>query len=353
MDRIIGGMFPLETPGDYDNSYLESIGGDVRLYMSGRCALYACLEDIGDESPDKTAYVPAYTCETVLAPYEKAGYTLRFYDIDPDELKPIYRAEDLNGVTVFGLCGYYGFIRYDRSFLSECHKRGIKIVHDTTHSPYYPDPEADYVAGSLRKWMGIAAGGVASKRYGRFCSPVIPPENEHLKGRYDSFAARAEALRTGNDEFNEKASDVFWTTELRLRKIFGAYSGDELSERIIRTFDFDLMREKRCANYHTVISHLRPNSSFRPVFTKLEEHDVPSHLTLLADDRDYLQKALAAKGISSTVYWPRTPASAALEDFDEKYPGAAYIYDHVLSIQVDQRYGEEEMVYLANVLNEL
>lgn len=80
---------------------------------------------------------------------------------------------------------------------------------------------------------------------------------------------------------------------------------------------------------------------------------MPSHLTLLADDRDYLQKALAAKGISSTVYWPRTPASAALEDFDEKYPGAAYIYDHVLSIQVDQRYGEEEMVYLANVLNEL
>ena len=325
--KVIGGMFPLEKPGTGDNGYLASLGGDAELFMSGRCALYACLEDIGGGSAGKTAYVPSYTCETVLAPYEKAGYRLRFYDIDPENMRP-----------VMGLCGYYGFIRYDGSFPGVCHRHGVKVVQDTTHSPYFADPEADYLAGSLRKWMGVAP---------------LPPDEEHLKGRYDSFEERSEALRTGDESHDEKASGIFWETELRLRRIFDSYAGDELSERIIRTFDFDGMRERRRRNYTTVLSLLRSNRNYRVVFDTLEDCDVPSHFTVYADDRDSFQQALREKGISSTVYWPRTPASESTEGFDELYPGAAYIYDHVCSIQIDQRYGDDEMRYLASVLNAL
>ena len=292
--KVIGGMFPLEKPGTGDNGYLASLGGDAELYMSGRCALYACLEDIGGGSAGKTAYVPSYTCETVLAPYEKAGYRLRFYDIDPENMRPVFREGDLEGVSVMGLCGYYGFIRYP-----------------------------------------------------------LPPDEEHLKGRYDSFEERSEALRTGDESHDEKASGIFWETELRLRRIFDSYAGDELSERIIRTFDFEGMRERRRRNYMTVLSNLRAPRDFRVVFDTLEDCDVPSHFTVYADDRDSFQQALRKKGISSTVYWPRTPASESTEGFDELYPGAAYIYDHVCSIQIDQRYGDDEMRYLASVLNAL
>lgn len=351
--KVIGGMFPLEKPGTGDNGYLASLGGDAELYMSGRCALYACLEDIGGGSAGKTAYVPSYTCETVLAPYEKAGYRLRFYDIDPENMRPVFREGDLEGVSVMGLCGYYGFIRYDGSFPGVCHRHGVKVVQDTTHSPYFADPEADYLAGSLRKWMGVAAGGVAVKRNGRFSAVPLPPDEEHLKGRYDSFEERSEALRTGDESHDEKASGIFWETELRLRRIFDSYAGDELSERIIRTFDFDGMRERRRRNYMTVLSNLRAPRDFRVVFDTLEDCDVPSHFTVYADDRDSFQQALREKGISSTVYWPRTPASESTEGFDELYPGAAYIYDHVCSIQIDQRYGDDEMRYLASVLNAL
>ena len=98
--KVIGGMFPLEKPGTGDNGYLASLGGDAELYMSGRCALYACLEDIGGGSAGKTAYVPSYTCETVLAPYEKAGYRLRFYDIDPENMRPVFREGDLETLRI-------------------------------------------------------------------------------------------------------------------------------------------------------------------------------------------------------------------------------------------------------------
>ena len=310
--KVIGGMFPLEKPGTGDNGYLASLGGDAELFMSGRCALYACLEDIGGGSAGKTAYVPSYTCETVLAPYEKAGYRLRFYDIDPENMRPVFREGDLEGVSVMGLCGYYGFIRYDGSFPGVCHRHGVKVVQDP-----------------------------------------LPPDEEHLKGRYDSFEERSEALRTGDESHDEKASGIFWETELRLRRIFDSYAGDELSERIIRSFDFEGMRERRRRNYMTVLSNLRAPRDFRVVFDTLEDCDVPSHFTVYADDRDSFQQTLREKGISSTVYWPRTPASESTEGFDELYPGAAYIYDHVCSIQIDQRYGDDEMRYLASVLNAL
>ena len=99
MKDIIGGMFPLEKIGngsglplldDYDSLFL----------MSGRCALYASLLDLGNTS-QKRAYVPAYTCETVLSAYHKAGYELLFYDIDPDGMTPVFKEEVLDDVTVF------------------------------------------------------------------------------------------------------------------------------------------------------------------------------------------------------------------------------------------------------------
>ncbi len=339
----IGGMFELEKC----KAGNEKEKPNTIYAMSGRCALYACLKDIKDDVK-KVAYVPAYTCETVLGSYLKAGFSLRFYDIAPDNLTPIYKEEDLDGVGVFGLCAYYGFIRYDQDFLKIVHDRGIIIVHDTTHSPLYTDPMADYSAGSLRKWMGIASGGVAYKKAGEFNIELMPPEAEHIKGRYKAMEERFIAIKSGDDEYNKKASETFWETELRLRKIFDAYKSDDESTFIAKNFDYDAMAKKRRENFMAIISSLEPAYGWRPIFTELKEHDVPSHFSLYADSRDELQSFLRERGISSTVYWPLPP----MIDDIKKYPGAMYIYSHICSIQLDQRYDEDAMKYLASVLNE-
>lgn len=340
---IIGGMFELETPS---SCTIKEMPNTIYA-MSGRCALYTCLIDL-PKSVKRIAYVPAYTCETVLGSYIKAGFSLRFYDVDPNELKPLFKQEDLDGVGVMDLCGYYGFIRYDESFLKLCHDRNIYIVHDTTHSPTYPDPNADYAAGSLRKWMGIASGGVAIKKAGPFDVKMLETEEEHIRGRYKAMEERSVALSTGDASFDDKAHETFWNTELRLRKIFDAYSSDEKSIEIIRHFDFKSMIDKRRRNFKTIIDNLDASKGWRPVFTELHLHDVPSHFSLYADDRNNLQSFLKDKEIASTVYWPLPPM---LDDI-EKYQGAKYIYSHICSIQLDQRYTDDKMRYLASVLNE-
>ena len=100
-----------------------------------------------------------------------------------------------------------------------------------------------------------------------------------------------------------------------------------------------------------VLDGINSPSGFSVVFDSLREDDVPSHFTVYADDRPDFQAYLKERGISSTVYWPRTPESEEVKDFDSRYPGAAYIYDHVCSVQIDQRYGKKEMDYLASVLS--
>ena len=156
---------------------------------------------------------------------------------------------------------------------------------------------------------------------------------------------------TLDTRYDEEASEVFWNTEMRLRGMFDAYAGDELSERIIESFDFEGMAELRRRNYQAVLDALGPENGYRVVFPSLQDSDVPSHFTVYADDRDGFRAYLSENGVSSTVYWPRTPLAESIEGFDEAFPGASYIYDHVVSIQIDQRYSVDDMRYLSSVLN--
>ncbi|PKL13619.1 MAG: hypothetical protein CVV52_05220 [Spirochaetae bacterium HGW-Spirochaetae-8] len=353
----IGGMFPLEHPSSQRTDFLQGYGADTRYYMSGRCALYACLLDIASsenlatDSP-RIAYVPAYTCETVLASYQKAGYALRFYEISTTELTPVFRKADLQGVSVLNLCAYYGFSRYDEAFLQECKRRGITIIQDTTHSLFSQDGHsayADYYAGSVRKWMGIACGGVAIKREGTFSNGSLASDPDHLQGRYRAMQYRAKALASDDPHFDEKASEVFWETELRLRQMFDAFGSDAASIDILTHFDPAPLVARRRENYQTVLRHYKRSSQCQAVFETLDDSACPSHFTMYSEDRERAQKTLEELGIRTTTYWPLPPMLPQ----PQLYPQASWIYNHVFSIQIDQRYTAMDMEYLGKALARL
>ena len=125
--REIGGYFPYIEEPDNKNHYLDGLcppEGDLRFLMSGRCANYLALEDFKKQQPHPVAYVPLYTCETVIDPFVKAGYELIFYDFTKDMI-PIFDESVLDKIHLISICGYYGFSGYDREFLKKCEERGI------------------------------------------------------------------------------------------------------------------------------------------------------------------------------------------------------------------------------------
>ncbi len=348
----IGGMFTLEQQGRDETRFLQDIGADIRAYMSGRCALYGCLEEIRATDTTCKAYVPAYTCETVLSSYEKAGYKLCFYDVHPEKLTPLFKEEDLADVSVLGLCGYFGFSSYDKAFVRNARELGITILQDTTHSIFSLDghcPDADYYAGSVRKWMGIASGGIAIKKNDKFSLPMVPPDESHLKGRYLAMQYREQAVKTGDSYYDTRASEVFWETEMRLRQIFDAYRSDKLSETILTYFNPTALVAKRRENYQALLDNLLESEQCKAIFPSLDDATCPSHFCFYSYDREQAQRQLETMGIRSTVYWPQPPMLI----HPEQMPHSAWIYDHIASVQIDQRYGKEDMEYLGRSLSNL
>jgi dTDP-4-amino-4,6-dideoxygalactose transaminase len=322
--------------------------------MSGRCALYYCLEDLkqfhltkrGNEKA--LAYLPAYTCETVIAPYKKAGFELCFYDIDPGQLQPRFDMELIPQIAVLALCGYYGFSLYDRNFVRECTETGAAVVHDITHSVFSDDgieELADYTAGSFRKWFGIPSGGVAVKRRGSFARPPLPPEEAHIRGRMECFAEQSRVMRNEAGASAERASEIFWDTEMRLRKIFDRYGSDSLSQDILTAVPWRELIRRRRENYQRILEQDPFGPALRPVFPSLPQGVCPSHLSLYSRNRDRAQELLGTQGIKTTVYWP---FHGELDPRD--FPGAAYIYGHIFSLPVDQRYSSQDMLAVCDAL---
>lgn len=332
-----GGSFVEEPTLPVENGYFEKIcpqGGDLRFMMSGRCGIYYCLEDIARTDRRKVAYVPRYTCETVLAPFAKAGYQLRFYGIDRD-MGSVFDPAVLDEISVLSLCGYFGFCNYDRDFVRACHERGVVIFEDVTHSLFSEggiDPLCDYWAGSFRKWMGVSCGGFAVKRRGVFAGDPLPVHPRHLELRQALAGA--------------EGHDLFWEGEMLLRQIFDSYGGDPHSEYVMRHADLEGVFRRRRENYSALLERLPAETAgFRPVFPVLPEGVVPCNFTVYADDRDHFSAYLAERGIRTTAFWPVGPLVNL-----EGCPDERYIYDHVLSIPCDQRRSVKDMDYVARAL---
>lgn len=322
-------------PGE--NGYFERLcppDGEVSFTMSGRCGIYQCLEDIKLRDHKRVAYLPMYTCETVAAPFYKAGYTLKFYEVD-QQLRSIFDPTVIDEISVLSLCGYYGFCSYDRAFVQTCHDKGVIIFEDMTHSALCPDgmdPLCDYVAGSFRKWMDVASGGFAIKRRGKFAPMLREPHEEHL-------ALRREYLDT-------HSMDAFWGAEMMLRQIFDLYRGDAVSERIMRCADLEEIKRRRRENYQTLLDALpKTLRGLRLVFPELTACAVPSHFSIYADDREHFLAYLRENGVAYKVFWPVGP----LVDLTG-HDTVRYIYEHILSLFCDQHCDRAYMLRLARLL---
>lgn len=354
--KKIGGTYPYVELPQEPNGYLAALtpeNGELKFFMSGRCGNYYALTDHKQTADKLVAYVPIYTCETVLAPFHKAGYELLFYDVD-ENMRPRFDPSVLDKISIISICGYFGFSTYDREFVAECSRRGIAVIEDTTHSIFSADgvdPHCDYIVGSFRKWLGVACGGFAIKTKGKFSIPALPPNEEHVNWRKELYELKTNASpQTPEEEeaLSKQGDELFWKSEMKLRQMFDYFESDEESAHIMQYFPIADLQKKRRENYQYLLDHLKPSDAWKLVFPTLPEGTVPCHLTLYAADRDSFREKLLSNGISCTSFWPASHFVNL-----EGHPEAQYVYDHVCSIPCDQRYGSEEMQRICDVLNSI
>ena len=368
-----------------------------------------------DVSYNYVALLPALCCDSMYRPFEVHGMKVLFYGINEDlsvnrqSLKKliddVYKNGDDNLKVIVLTAVYYGItdIKELDAYIKSIDSR-IIVIEDVTQGVLAPtefDKEsADYVIGSIRKWMGIPDGAVAIKNcnnvsliqndqdakendqsihgddqgtndFGKKVSFRLKPvlgENSFATERSKALRMKTQYLENGDQDLKAKFRALLGHAEDTLTDGSDIYEMSDESREYLKSIPVKNMVSTRNNNYDTLYE-LLDKSVYNNRYFKLFPHRMAQNpafmLPVLMDtdkiskdlktagsiDRDGFERILASKGIYAPVLWPVCD-EAAIAD-----PMSKEIADHILCFWIDQRYDRFDMVHSAEcfeaVLREL
>ncbi|WP_033540983.1 DegT/DnrJ/EryC1/StrS aminotransferase family protein [Planococcus sp. CAU13] len=332
------------TMPDYLNEYKNPV-------FTATCtgAITLLLQQI--QPKRKSALLPAYICESVIRPFLAMGYECRFYGVDENlspDLKDIKAFPDAG---VFLHLGYYGFpTNSNLSAVLKSFKEGSTvIIEDVTHtlfSSYERSPFNDYYIGSLRKWFGIPSGGFLAGADAEVDWPL--EENPaYVNKRLAALLNKGAYIRTNDMEIKTEALRQFSEAEELMEEDFAPYRIDGVSTGIISRVDAQELVRKRRSNFAILMDGVEGIDFLKPVFSSMDAGICPMFFPVLIDkeERGRIRSRLTEQGIYCPIHWP-LPAQLDPQIFVK----TMLIYDRILSIPCDQRYGEDDMKRIISVL---
>ena len=317
MKKEIGGYFELEDFGGkeyYPNLYKVNLG---------RTALRWLLEGRGYTK----IYLPVFLCESVTEACEQRGIRISRYQLDA-ELNVLLPRKKLGESECLYLVNYYGQLTDEKILAYQ--KIFGNIIVDHTHAFFQkPLPGVDTLY-SCRKFLGVSDGAYLST------DAELEPEKkpldhsmgrmEHILGRYEYDAG------TFYQKMLDNAANYH---EMEIRRM------SRLTGNLLRTMDYSGIKTRREKNYR-LLAQLLPS---RNAFTG-EVPEGPFAYPYYHKNGLELRHWLAGRKIFVPTNWRNI-----LEEFDRdtmEYDWAA----NVLPLPCDQRYGAEEMQYIADSIRE-
>jgi hypothetical protein len=330
--RSIGGDFdvaPETFSGDDDPTARSAFPS------CGRAALYHILMELRARGWNGRLLVPDYTCHTVPDAAAAAGVEVVPYsialDLRPDRsaLKPLLDRGDccLLISDYFGLLPPDEDIRWVRSL-----SPGTLVIEDDAQAPFQLGRSlADYAFTSYRK---------------AFASPDGADIRPRLPRVFDTRRVEPFVLAWSLAAVVKHAAQTSSVPDDAYLRLFGA-SAEEIDMRgnldaAISPVGWNAMRsvapdvaERRRANF-LALSELLDPIGVRSI-VELREDSVPLVLPILINDRDDVRRRLMEKRIYCPVHWPAPWAKGRDDSMSRE------LYDHELSLVVDQRYDIDDM----------
>lgn len=354
MKKEIGSIFSLNNEALCEAESTQTPLPNDRIYYSlCREALYDIAIHLLTDEENKVL-IPAYTCQTVITPFEEAGWNCIFYPIlknlriDTQSLEtltsrhhpsiiivhPFYGME-LNSQEVETLQHIKGKDNYVVLDLTQC-------LFSTKHYPF-----ADFTVASYRKWFPIPDGGFLECGINR--ATILQPQEENKE-----FTERESGAMYLRGQYFANGDQRTKSISIQLSKFADHIAEHDITPHKISNVAYNLLQkenlqvnqEKRFKNYTFLFHNIRENNKVKRVCTNLDDvTTAPLYFTIYVKNRIELQRLLAQDAIYAPVIWPLEDERVLIND------DIRYIYDHVLSIPCDQRYSTEDLLRVVTIIN--
>ena len=334
--------------GYFEN--LERFGREMTYLRTGREALlYASCNC--KPAQDATILCPAYSCWSMIAPFEYSGWTIVYYRLNEDltideayleKLLKSYTPEAVLTMNFYGSAPTQNAVSLVKAF-----DERITVIEDFSHCTFCLDrifnEQVDYYVTSIRKSIGVCDGALvlSKKPTDKGFIEAEAPEFGELrlgaqrqKGRY--------AITKLFSEKNAFLSDLRQGEEM-IDRLDQVHPMSEISAKMLATINGEEIAFARRENMRHLWSLLNGSVKMVPGLEK-SFSGAPFSLPILVENRDQVQKELAAAGVYAPVLWPVS------EEARKVCSVSAMMADKMLSLPLDQRYDYEDIEDIARIL---
>ncbi len=269
-------------------------------------------------------YIPYFLCDSVYELCEREGRTYEFYNID-EKFLPKFEKK-LNEKEYLYIVNYYG--QLNKKQILKIKQKHQNIILDNVQAFFQKPIKGIDTIYSCRKFFGVPDGAYLSTDVMLNESFKIGESRDrfkHVLGRYE--LGRANEFYP---EFKDKENDL---------KSLEMTSMSNLSQNILTAVDYKAVCRKREKNFKTLANKLGKYNKLEIVLTK-----GPYVYPFYCNNAKKRRELLSVQGIYIPTLWPNV--LDCNEKLEKDYA------ENILPLPCDQRYAEEEMLYLANKILE-
>lgn len=354
----IGSRFPLEPgallgPARGEFHWPASNGAGLE---TGRAAIGWLLDALG-LGPGDRALLPAYLCDAAVAPFRRRGVGLDFYrvsaSLEPDGEDACARVTP--ATRLFMIVHYFGF-PLRREILSRMPRNPDLVrLEDWVQSPLSAGALSEESFGEYRviawhKVLPLPDSGLLLRRPDvpppPNSPPLPPPRLVFFGRRLLAKTIKAITVRLFGGAPRDLYRPLFDAAERAADTgVPGRMS--QISRRILERMPLASIVTRRRENFRGLAAALSDVSGVTLLRSELPEGVCPLGLPLRVSHRDAVLGHLVRARIYAAVHWA-LPAEVDRAAF----PESASLSDEEITLPVDQRYGAEEMAFIARTLRE-
>lgn len=345
-------LFSVEAKKNFKLPFMETGEWFSYNFNTGRSAIESLLRRLNIEKEQSIdLWLPAYCCSSIYEAAERAGVNIYFYPIEADMT---LSAKNIKGLAlkqnaVFYCIQFFGIpLSPDViQIFQQWQKDGKIIIEDITLSALssrsFRFGFGDYIIASLRKWVAIPDGAilVAKKQMPDF--DKISAAND-----YSLYYFAAQLMKTcylKNKSLDKQ--EFLGFSKIAMDSLFSDYNVRDMSlisQRLLSNIDVERVVDIRKKNYCFLYEALQ-NISGVKTFVDPTDDLLPLGMVIACTRRDELFRYMISHDIYCNIHWRQNQAT-------EQFKATAWLAEHCITIPCDQRYNEEHMQYIVDVLKD-